>query len=399
MDKAECGRNDNTIRSDCYISLAKNGKRENKITVESKVKVLYERHIREEVKLLLKHFSLSGIDVYLKDSGALPFVIAARFEAAAKRLMPELNQEFIPPFQKEQPIPTTEKIRLRRSRLYLPGNEAKYFINAGLHKPDAIILDLEDSVLPAEKDAARLLVRNALRAVNFYEAERMVRINQLPLGLTDLRAVLPHKVSVILLPKAETPEQVKTIADEIHIFNRKEKLPFPTYIMPIIESAVGVLRAYEIASASDLVCALAIGLEDYTADIGVTKTDSGAESLFARSAVVQAAKAAGVQAIDSVFSDVQNTDALAASIAEAKALGFEGKGVIHPRQIAIVHQGFMPDAKEVEKARAIYAAYLEAAAKGLGVVAVGSKMIDPPVVKRAIRIMEHLKSMDETANS
>ena len=165
------------------------------------------------------------------------------------------------------------------------------------------------------------------------------------------------------------------------------------YLMPIIESALGVIRAYEIATASDNVVALTIGLEDYTADIGTARTTEGRESFWARSQVVNAARAAGVQPIDSVFSDVSDMNALRESVLEAKALGFDGKGCIHPRQIAAIHEAFAPTAAELDKARKIVAAFEEAEAEGLGVVSLGSKMIDPPVVKRAQRVVRLARAM------
>jgi citrate lyase subunit beta/citryl-CoA lyase len=158
--------------------------------------------------------------------------------------------------------------------------------------------------------------------------------------------------------------------------------------MPIIESALGALKAFEIASSSKNICALAVGLEDYTADIGVQRTNEGKESFFARSMIVNAAKAAGVQAIDTVFSDVEDMDGLRLSVLEAKALGFEGKGCIHPRQIKVVHEAFAPTQDEIQKAQKIVEAFKDAEKRGLGVVSLGSKMIDPPVVKRAQRLLE-----------
>jgi citrate lyase subunit beta/citryl-CoA lyase len=157
--------------------------------------------------------------------------------------------------------------------------------------------------------------------------------------------------------------------------------------MPIVESALGAVRAYEIATACDNIVALTIGLEDYTADIGVPRTREGRESFWARSQVVNAARAAGVQPIDSVFSDVFDVDGLRESVIEAKSLGFDGKGCIHPRQIAIIHEGFAPTEQELAKARRIVEAFEEAERKGLGVVSLGGKMIDPPVVKRAQRVV------------
>jgi citrate lyase subunit beta/citryl-CoA lyase len=224
--------------------------------------------------------------------------------------------------------------------------------------------------------------------VDFYGAERMVRINQLPKGLDDLKFIVPHNIHVILIPKCESAEQVKETEEETAQIQKKHKLKNEILYMPIIESALGVLKAFEIAAASKNICALAIGLEDYTADIGAQRTNEGKESFFARSMIVNAAKAAGIQAIDTVFSDVGDMEGLRTSIMEAKALGFEGKGCIHPRQINVVHDAFAPTPEEIEKARKIVDAFEDARRKGLGVVSLGTKMIDSPVVKRAQRLLE-----------
>jgi citrate lyase subunit beta/citryl-CoA lyase len=278
--------------------------------------------------------------------------------------------------------------RLRRSRLYLPGNEPKFYVNAGLHEPDGVILDLEDSVAPAEKNAARCLVRNALRAVDFHGAERMVRINQGERGLADLDWVVPHHCQLVLIPKVEDQAQVTAVAERCAELRAEHGLDHEILLMPIIESALGAWRAYEIAAAHPDVVALAIGLEDYTADIGTQRTLEGHESFWARAQVINGAKAAGVQPIDTVFSDVTDMEGLAASCREAKGLGFVGKGCIHPRQIAVVHEAMAPDAAEIEKATRIVLAFEEAEARGLGVVSLGSKMIDAPVVKRALATVD-----------
>jgi citrate lyase subunit beta/citryl-CoA lyase len=283
----------------------------------------------------------------------------------------------------------------RRTRLYLPGNEPKFIPNAGLHKPDAIILDLEDSVPPAEKDAARILVRNALRSVDFYGAERCVRINQGRMGLEDLRAVVPQGPDLILIPKCEDPGAVQSAESEIRAILKRQKMNTQIVLLPIIESALGVVNAYAIASASPSVCGLAIGLEDYTADIGVERTAHGSESLFARTAIVVAARAAGGQAFDSVYTDVDDLDGLRDSTLEAKSLGFDGKGCIHPRQIPVVHSALAPTRQEVEKAQMIVMAADEARKIGTGVVALGTKMIDAPVVKRAERVLRLAELSDK----
>jgi citrate lyase subunit beta/citryl-CoA lyase len=261
-------------------------------------------------------------------------------------------------------------------------------INAGLHRPDGVILDLEDSVAPAEKDAARHLVRNALRQIDFYGAERMVRINQLPAGLDDLNYVVPHNAHVILLPKCESAEQVKEADEKVNEMCSRLGQQQEVYFMPIIESALGAIKAYEIASASRRNVALTIGLEDYTADLGTQRTLEGRESFWARAQVVNAAKAARVQAIDTVFSDVSDMEGLRQSVLEAKSLGFEGKGCIHPRQIEVINDAFAPADSEIDRSKRIVLAFEEAEAKGLGVVSLGSKMIDPPVVKRALKTVE-----------
>ena len=382
IKKSSAGPRGETVRSDCYVELELKESAGIKLNIKSKVESMYGESIRELILDMCKFFSLRNAKIIVEDYGALPFTIAARFETAIKRAFPKTMKEYLIPISKKSTYKTT-KDRLRRSRLYLPGNEPKYFINAGLHEPDGLILDLEDSVAPTQKDAAQLLVRNALRSVDFYGGERMVRINQLPKGLDDLKFIIPHNVHVILIPKCETAEEVKQVEKEVELLKKQNNIKSEIYFMPIIESAKGVINSYEIASASKYNCALAIGLEDYTADIGTQRTEEGKESFFARSMVVNASRAAGIQPIDTVYSDVSNMEGLRQSVIEAKSLGFEGKGCIHPRQVKAVHEAFAPTIEEIEKAKKIVLAFEEAEKKGLGVVSVGSKMIDPPVVKRA----------------
>lgn len=387
INKVISGKRGDSVRSDCYFEIELKSSGGIKLDIKSKVQSMYGESIKEMILDMSKFFGLKDAKILCEDSGALPFVMAARFELAVKRLFPDNKKEYLLPFNKKN-LYSTKKDQLRRSRLYLPGNEPKFFVNAGLHSPDGIILDLEDSVAPTEKDAAQLLVRNALRSVDFYNAERMVRINQLPKGLDDLKYIIPHNVNLILVPKCESAEQIHSLEKEVEKLKKLYKVTNDIYFMPIIESALGVIKAYEIASASKNNCALAIGLEDYTADIGTQRTNEGRESIFARQMLINATKAAGIQAIDTVFSDVSDMEALRQSVLEAKSLGFEGKGCIHPRQIPVVHEAFAPTSEEIEKAKKIVYAFNEAEKKGLGVVSLGSKMIDPPVVKRAIRTID-----------
>jgi citrate lyase subunit beta/citryl-CoA lyase len=390
INKSTAGKRGDSVRSDCYFEIELKNSGGLKIDLKSKVESMYGESIKEMILDMSKFFGLKDAKVLCEDYGALLFIMAARFELTVKRLFPQTRKEYLLPFNKKN-LYSTKKDQLRRSRLYLPGNEPKFFVNAGLHSPDGIILDLEDSVAPAEKDGAQLIVRNALRSVDFYGAERMVRINQLPKGLDDLKFIVPHNVNVILIPKCESADQIHQLEKEIDKLKKHHKIKNEVYFMPIIESALGVIKAYEIASASKNNCSLAIGLEDYTADIGTQRTNEGRESIFARQMLVNAAKASGIQAIDTVFSDVADMEGLRQSVLEAKSLGFEGKGCIHPRQIKVVHDAFAPTIEEIEKAKKIVIAFEEAEKKGLGVVSLGSKMIDPPVVKRALRTLQLAK--------
>ncbi len=233
-----------------------------------------------------------------------------------------------------------------------------------------------------------MLVRNALRCVDFLDAERMVRINQLPLGLEDLDEVIPELPHLILVPKTESADQVRDVNDRIEKILQREGVDGPVWLMPILESALGIENAFTIATAVDTVVAITIGLEDYTADLGVRKTTDGAESMYARMRLVNAARAAGVQAIDSVFGDVGDVEGLTAWGVRSRAMGFEGMGCIHPRQIDVIHQAFTPTDQEIAKALKIVAAFDDAQAKGLAVVSLGTKMIDPPVVLRAQHVVE-----------
>lgn len=373
------------VRSDCHITLELTSSGGREIALDSKVKVMYGNDILRQANEMLDFFEIEHVKLLIEDSGALPYVIAARIEAALKLVKPEVSEYLLPVIPEN--IYNTARDKNRFSRLYLPGNTPSLAINAGIHKPDGIILDLEDAVAPTRKFEARFLARNTLRSVDFYGAERMVRINQVPAGLSDLDFVIPHHVNLILVPKCESAGQVKLVNERIAEIKAKSGANQPVWLMPIIESAMGVMKALEIAQGENVV-ALAIGLEDYTADLGVKRTQEGTESFFARSMVVNACKAAGIQAIDSVYSDVANMEGLRDNVLRSKALGFDGMGCIHPRQIRVIHENFAPDNDEIEKAKKIVNAFIEATEKGLGVVSLGTKMIDQPVVKRAQKVID-----------
>jgi len=377
---ASAGMHGPDVRSDCRVTVWQPLDGPPSIKVGSKVAALYGESIHSLARTTLETLGAADLSLTLDDSGALPYVLQARIEAAVRRLRPDTASVALPsvnPAAHAAPRP-----RLRRSRLYLPGNTPKFFVNAGLHRPDAVILDLEDSVPPAEKDAALLLVRNALRVVDFYGAEKIVRVNALPAGLDDMRALAPHGVHTFLLPKVEEAETVRAAAELLDQLG-DDKIA----LIAIIESARGILNAYPVASASWRVAALAIGLEDYTADIGAQRTSSGWESLWAQSQIVNAARAAGVQPLASVYSAIDDEAGLRAWLAQARGMGFAGAGCLHPRQIRVIHAAFAPSPAEAEQAQRIVDAFAIAQARGLGVIAVDGRMVDAPVVERARQVL------------
>lgn len=381
---AEAGRKE--MASDCWVRFEEKDKGGLSIEVKSKVKSLYGDSIKNTALDMLKSFKIQNAYLQIEDLGSLPYVLTARIEAAVKKCISSVKEEYLAPFISQNHY-RIKRDHIRRSRLYIPGDQPRLLINAGLFKPDSIILDLEDAVAPAEKEAARFIVRNALREVDFLGAERIVRINPWPLGKKDLDFIIPHGVHTICIPKCEKEKNVKEIDDYIQVLRKQHKIKKEIFLMPIIESALGTINAYEIAAASSNNVALTIGLEDFTADIGTDRTAEGKESLFARQQIVLAARAAGIQPLDSVFSDVTDENGLRKSILEAKSLGFEGKGCIHPGQIKTVHEAFAPTNSEIELAKKISRTLEQAQKRGSGVAALGSKMIDPPVAKRAERIL------------
>jgi len=373
-------------KGDCFVSIVLKQTDGIIFKLESKVKVFYGKSIEDLCRSILAFFSIENATIVINDCGALPYVIGARLESAIKQVISS-SKEFLFDFLPDN-LSLSNRDEFRFSRLYLPGNSPYMMLNAGIHNPNGIILDLEDAVAISKKNDARYIVRNALRSQNFYGAERMVRINQGKLGLADLAFIVPHNVHLILIPKCESRDDIEKVEEEIFRIKKQVGRVQDIFLMPIIESALGVENAYQIASSSRNIVAMAIGLEDYTADLGVPRTCMGAESLYARMRVVNACRAAKIQAIDSVFSDVGDMRGLAANVKRSKSLGFQGMGCIHPRQITVIHENFAPNSDEIEKAKEIVNAFYEAEKKGLSVVSVGTKMVDPPVVKRQLKILE-----------
>lgn len=281
--------------------------------------------------------------------------------------------------------------QLRRTMLYVPGNNPGMIKDAGIYPADCIMFDLEDSVSVMEKDAARFLVCEALNTLDYGTKEVLVRVNSLDtdLGMQDLEAVVRTGKAAIRLPKTETEQDVVVCDQAIGRIEREAGMEVGiTKMMAAVESAKGVLNAQKIATASKRLIGIAIGAEDYVSDLKTSRSPEGIELLFGRSMVLLAARAAGIDAIDTVYSDVNNEEGLRRETALIKQLGFDGKSVINPRQIGPVHEVFTPSKKEIEKSLSIMEAIEEANRRGSGVIALNGKMIDKPVVMRAQRILD-----------
>ncbi len=274
--------------------------------------------------------------------------------------------------------------------MFVPGNNPGMMADAHIYGPDSIMLDLEDSVTMTEKDTARLLVYNALKSVDYGDTEMVVRINPLntPYGKKDIEAVVKAGVHVIRMPKTETAEEVIEVEREIEKVERELGCVGRTKIMAAIESALGVVNAYAIATASPRMMGIALGAEDYCANLKTQRTPGGDELRLARETIVVAARAAGIDALDTVYSNLDDMETFRKEVEFIHTLGFDGKSIINPRQIEVVNEVFAPTQKAIEKARTIIAAIREAERKGSGVIAVNGKMVDRPVVIRAQRTID-----------
>lgn len=277
---------------------------------------------------------------------------------------------------------------MRRSMLFLPGNNPNMLINGNCLGADAVIFDLEDAVSPAEKDAARILVRNTMRYMDFRGCEIIVRINSIDTAFwkQDIDEILPYKPGLILLPKTGSAKDV--LEADAYISEVEDKLGLhrnTVGLMPLIETAMGVENAFAIASATDRVKALFLGAEDLTADLQCKRTKEGREIEYARTRLVVAARAAGVDVYDTPFTDVNDDEGIVKDAELAKALGFTGKASISPRHVEVINAVFSPTQKDVDYAYEVMDAIAEAKAQGKGAIALRGKMIDAPIVARAER--------------
>jgi len=275
---------------------------------------------------------------------------------------------------------------MRRSMLFLPGNTPNMLINGNCLGSDAVIFDLEDAVSPAEKDAARILVRNTMKYMDFHGCEIIVRINSIdtPYWKKDLDLIMPYKPNLILLPKTSFAADVEAADD--YMTEVEAKLGFEPNtvgLMPLIETALGVENAFAIATARSRVAALFLGAEDLTADLRCKRTKEGKEIEYARHRLVVAARAANIDVYDTPFTDVNDDEGIWTDTEYAKALGFTGKASISPRHVDVINQVFSPTAKEISYAYEVMDAIALAKSQGKGAIALHGKMIDAPIVARA----------------
>ena len=280
---------------------------------------------------------------------------------------------------------------MRRSMLFLPANNPNMLINSGSLGADAVIFDLEDAVSPDQKDAARILVRNTLKYMDLRGCERIVRINSIdtPYWKKDIDVVAPFAPELILLPKTGTAEDARVACAYITEVEERLGLKKNTIgLMPLIENALGVENAFAIASADPRVQALFLGAEALTADLQCKRTKEGKEISYARSRLVNAARAAGVEVYDTPFTDVNDDEGIEADAAYAKALGFTGKSSISPRHVEVINQVFSPTLAEIEYAHEVMEVIAQAKAQGKGAIALHGKMVDAPIVARAQRTLQ-----------
>lgn len=289
---------------------------------------------------------------------------------------------------------TDVKSRLRRTMMFVPGNNPKMINNAELYGADTIMFDVEDSIFISQKDAARHMVKYALKELTF-GCETAVRINhvtQTPFGIDDLKAILPSKPDLIRLPKTESVEEVRLVTKMIEEAEQREGFPTGSiHIICAIESVKGLYAVRAIAKEPRVI-AIALGGEDFIADLRTQRTERGIEFYHARSEILMAARDAGIQAIDTVYADVANLEGFRQEVTDIKDMGFDGKSVVHPSQIGIVHEIYTPTQAQIAHAVKVLACYKDAVANNKGVLAVDGKMIDGPIVVRAERIAAQAKA-------
>ncbi|VGC94326.1 citrate lyase subunit beta [Klebsiella pneumoniae] len=346
------------------------------LEIDSIVKQQFGAAIEQVVRETLAQLGVKQANVVVDDKGAGMCFASSRTGRGAARGATD-------------PITMEPAMKPRRSMLFIPGANAAMLSTSFVYGADAVMFDLEDAVSLREKDTARLLVYQALQHPLYQDIETVVRINPLntPFGLADLEAVVRAGVDMVRLPKTDSKEDIHELEAHVERIEREcGREVGSTKLMAAIESALGVVNAVEIARASPRLAAIALAAFDYVMDMGTSRGD-GTELFYARCAVLHAARVAGIAAYDVVWSDINNEEGFLAEANLAKNLGFNGKSLVNPRQIELLHQVYAPTRKEVDHALEVIAAAEEAETRGLGVVSLNGKMIDGPIIDHARKVV------------
>ena len=370
MAIVECGNAGGEIRGDVFVRVSPADSLE--VCVESSVERLYGKAIRQQVNQVAEALAASHCKIEVVDSGALPFVIEARLRHALTRFAGQLPSAM----QGKGIVPNPR--RRRRSRLYVPANTPRFFLNIHLFTADTIVWDLEDAVAESQKDEALVLLQYALKNGLPSSSETAVRVNSEERGEREIELLSSQDVECFVLPKVESAAAIQRAAKIL------ESKHSSALLMPLIESALGLERAFEIASAHPRVSAISLGLEDYCRELGIAR-QNGAALSWAHGRLINAARAAGIVPLSSVCPEFEDKDALFDYAQQSKAIGYVGVGAIHPSQIQTIHQAFMPSPVELDWARNVVDVF--ESSQG-GAVQLNGKMIDLPIYERAQNILE-----------
>lgn len=285
---------------------------------------------------------------------------------------------------------------MRRTMLFVPGNSPSMLLNADIHGADSLVIDLEDAVAPSEKDAARILVSKAVQALGYSGCEIIIRINPLDSAYInqDIETMVPLRPAMFMPTKVASAEEVKQIAAMVTAAETANGMASGSVgFIPLLETAAGIEQAYAIARSDERVKAIFLGAEDLTSDLRAIRSKQGDEILYARGRVVIAARAAGIDAYDTPFTDVDDEEGLERDARFARNLGFSGKAVISPRHVAAVNAVFSPSQEEIAYARQVMSAIREGRRLGRGAVSLNGKMVDKPIVDRAMRVLDVARAL------
>lgn len=368
------------------------------VELTSKVQRQYGKHIEELIVRTVKEAGYDGVKVIADDKAAWDYAIKARVLGALERgsepKAAVAHDETRPVEAKTLPLSEAAKARISRSMMFVPGNTPKMINSADIHGADSLMFDIEDSIPVTEKDTARLMTAEALKSMTF-RSETVVRINhptQTPYGYDDLDVIVPAKPNLIRIPKTEDVSEVEIVARKIEEVEKANGWEEGTInIIVAIESVKGLYNVREICHAPRVV-GIALGAEDYRADLRTGKHKPAVELAFARQSILLAAREAGIRCVDTVFSDVKDPEGFVEEVEYIKALGFDGKSCIHPSQIKLAHKVFTPDEKEIAHSVKVLNSYADALKNNKGVIAVDGKMIDGPIVVRAQRIVDKARA-------